>query len=74
MLTLHHIFPNKETPVADVLGGWDAHLDTLAAGLRTGFQAKTAALAAAAALKVGDQCKPRILDFAERMRISAIAQ
>lgn len=37
LLTVAHIFPTDEVPVADVLGGWHIHLDELADKLHNGF-------------------------------------
>jgi uncharacterized protein YndB with AHSA1/START domain len=46
ILTLDHIFPTDTVPIADVLGGWQAHLDELADKLHGGgFQAAAQPLA-----------------------------
>jgi len=37
LLTLYHIFQSDDTPVADVIGGWQTHLDELVNKLHNGF-------------------------------------
>lgn len=61
LLTLYHIFQSDDTPVADVIGGWQTHLDELVDKIHNGFAPPGARLDLKAV--ANGTCGGRILEY-----------